>query len=170
MADAQEHYQLVLDDLIARRAKLDAAISAIQEAMGLSAGSGASVVAPAGGAGTEALRSDSFFGMTVIEAAKKYLAMSKRTKTAQEITDALKNGGYTFATGNPMATVTSVLHRSDAKGGDLVRVNKGTWGLAEWYPGRSKRKTTEKNGENGGGAEARDATPPTTENVAENAA
>jgi len=147
MADAQEHYQMVLDDLIARRAKLDAAISAIQEAMGLpSSGSLSAGATPAGGS-SDTLRSDSFFGMTVVEAAKKYLAVSKRTRTAQEVTDALKGGGYTFATGTPLATVTSVLHRSDAKGGEIIRVSKGTWGLAEWYPGRAKRnKNADKNG------------------------
>lgn len=78
--------------------------------------------------------------MTVLEATKKFLAMSKRTRTITEITDALKEGGYTFATGNPLGTVSAVLHRTDAKGGEVIRVSKGTYGLAEWYPGRAKRK------------------------------
>lgn len=143
MADPQEHYQMVLDDLMARRAKLDAAISAIQEAMGMPATAQAS---NGGSSGTSTVRSDSFFGMTVLEATKKFLAMSKRTKTITEITDALKEGGYTFATGNPLGTVSAVLHRTDAKGGEVIRVSKGVYGLAEWYPGRGKRKSTDKNG------------------------
>jgi hypothetical protein len=40
MADAQEHFQAVLDELIARRARLDATISGIQEEMGKSSAVG----------------------------------------------------------------------------------------------------------------------------------
>ena len=138
MADPQDYYQLVLDDLMARRAKLDAGIAAIQEAMGITGPPNGSAAVGANGAGS--IRSDSFFGMTVHEAAKKFLTMSKRTKTAQEIADALVEGGYTFATGNPLGTVSTVLHRADAKGGEIVRVSKGTYGLSEWYPGRPKKK------------------------------
>jgi hypothetical protein len=37
-------------------------------------------------------------------------------------------------------TVGSVLTRRFNQTGDIVKVGRGVWGLAEWYPGRSVKK------------------------------
>lgn len=132
-------YDIVLADLTARRDQLDAAIAAIQSAKGVASGG---ALSSASSGGTPQIRSDEFFGMTVLDGAKKYLAMMKRPQGSQTITDALQQGGYLFSAGNPVATVASVLNRDDGKGGDVVRTGKGMFGLAAWYPNRSRRKKT----------------------------
>jgi hypothetical protein len=41
---------------------------------------------------------------------------------------------------DPINTVGSVLTRRFAQVGDIVRVGRGTWGLADWYPNRTFKK------------------------------
>lgn len=132
-------YQAVLADLTSRRDKLNDAIAGIEAMLGTvpSAGGDAS---HRNDKGPAEIREDSFFGMTILDAAKKFLGMTKRPQSAAQVTDALKQGGYLFQSGNPVNTVGSVLNRSDAKGGDVIRVGRGSFGLASWYPNRPKRK------------------------------
>jgi hypothetical protein len=132
----KDAYDVVLADLLAQRERIDAAISAIQAARG---GAGAAAAQPSGGANSAKVEPDSFFGMTVLEAAKKFLGMTKRPQKANAIADALKQGGYHFATDNALPTVASVLNRDDAKGGEIVRVGKGLFALAAWYKTRPKK-------------------------------
>jgi hypothetical protein len=134
-------YEIVLADLIAKRNQLDAAIAAIKGAMGAGLGAASQVaISPSNGAPPQ-IRADEFFGMTVLDGAKKYLTMMKRPQSSQTITEALQQGGYLFSAGNPVATVASVLNREDGKpSGAVVRIGKGTFGLAEWYPNRPRRK------------------------------
>ncbi len=40
----------------------------------------------------------------------------------------------------------SCLTRRFAEVGDIVRVDRGTWGLKEWYPGRSFKTKAENDG------------------------
>lgn len=140
MSSQSIDYEAVLADLKARRDQLNSAIAAIE----LISGSGAisSSVQVPGQSGAAKIEPDSFFGLTIVDAAKKYLGMMKRPQGTQGITDALKDGGYLFTSEQPVQTVASVLARSDSKGGDIVRVGKGMWGLPEWYPNRPRRKKT----------------------------
>ena len=132
-------YAMVLADLKAKRADLDAAIAGIERMLGAATGGVISFEGlPAD------VQPDSFFGMSIIEGTKKFLAMKKRPQTTQEIADALIAGGMTHASGNWGNTVGSVLNRSL----ELVRVKRGTWGLAAWYPGR--RRTTSEKDKDGG--------------------
>lgn len=138
------NYQVVLEDLVSRRDQLNNAIAAIE---GIVSSGGVTSISLSGGSSLSAtvIKSDDFFQMTILDATKKYLGIVKRPQTAQEISEALKQGGYLFQTGNPTNTVTSVLSRDTAKGGDIVRTGKSLFGLAEWYPTRPKKKT--KNGD-----------------------
>lgn len=96
------------------------------------------------------LRSDSFFGMQVAEAIKKYLSIVKRPKPVSEIIEALEKGGLTSSSKNLYTTVMPTLIRKAKRDIDFVKVSNGSWGLIEWYPGRKKNKingnedTTEK--------------------------
>jgi hypothetical protein len=143
MSEEQNAYDVVLADLLAQRERLDAAIAAIQALKGGGGptGSGGSNAATqtGNGSGSTKIESDSFFGLTILEAAKKYLSMVKRPQKAGAITEALKQGGYTFSTSSPLPVVASLLNRDDAKGGEIVRVSKGMFGLASWYKTRPKR-------------------------------
>ena len=102
-----------------------------------------------GGSGiSRAVEPDTFYGMSIAEAAKKYLNMSgKKPQTTDAITDALGRGGVN-ATRDSVGTILVRVANQD---GDIVRVGRGLWGLFEWYPGRQRR--TKKRPENGGGTE-----------------
>jgi len=134
-------YHAVLRDLLAKREKLDTAIKLIEDLIGAGDLPGDSPVVPKEGQ----IRSDSFFGMTIADAAKRYLSVSKAPKTITEIADALRAGGYLFATRNPAATVKLTLYRLDRNGIDFVKLPSGQYGLREWYPNvaRNKRKVAD---------------------------
>jgi len=126
-------YAAVLADLKERRAQLDAAIAAIEVIIG-----GPSV--PSGS--SEPLRPDSFFNMTAIEAATKYLAMKKAPQTPTEIAEALETGGFTHSSKNLANTLYTALQRSYEGSGEVIKVGR-KWGLVEWYPGRPRKKVRE---------------------------
>ena len=83
------------------------------------------------------LASDEFFRMSVPQAIKAFLNLSKRPKSAKEITAGLQNGGLAHKARNLYATVYPTLLRME-KAAEVVRVRKGEWGLTEWYPGGRK--------------------------------
>lgn len=96
------------------------------------------------------LAPDSFFRMTVPQAIKEYLNISKRPKTGKQITEALRSGGLTSTAKNLYGTVYPTLLRME-KAGEVVRVSKGEWGLSEWYPGSRKVSTDKSETANGKG-------------------
>lgn len=133
-------YEAVLADLRSRRAQLDAAIAAIEAIAGVGAqDAGTGAVEQAAAGRPSDLRSDSFFGMGIADAAKKYLSMMKRPQSLAEISKALVSGGFTHASTNFSATLHTALSRR-AKIGEFVKVKRGQWGLSEWYPGISKKR------------------------------
>ena len=140
----------VLAGLIAQRDRLNTAIDALQAVHSGSspitgAGSMQAASATVSGSGY-VIRPDEFFGMTVLEGAKKYLGMTKRPQNARSVTEALQIGGYLFSSGNPVTTVASVLNRG-LDGGGIVRTGKGMFGLVEWYPGSGRARKPRQNGE-----------------------
>ena len=77
---------------------------------------------------------DTFFGMTIADAAKKYLTMMKVTKSNSDIAAALEQGGLKHSSKDFPSNVRSIIgHRED-----FLRVPNGDWGLAEWYPGQGR--------------------------------
>ena len=77
------------------------------------------------------VESDTFFGLSAVEAAKKYLKIVKRPTAMKEIEDALRAGGYLTNSQNFYANLYTAVMRSS----DFRKVGK-KWGLAEWYIGR----------------------------------
>lgn len=137
-------YAAVLADLKSKRDALDAAIAGIERIVGQAGGSAVTGVTDP--QVSSDVQSDSFFGMSISEAAKKFLAMKKKPQSTQDISGALEQGGMTHTSDNWGNTVGSVLSRIDAANGEIVRVKRGLWGLAAWYPGRKrpeKQKTEE---------------------------
>ncbi len=125
-------YEAVLDDLKARRDQLNVAIAGIEQMLGLAASS------PAGATPSvtdeqlpKQVETDTFFGLSAVEAAKKYLKIVKRPAAMKTIHDALKDGGYLTHSKNFYANLYTAIMRSP----DFVKVKKN-WGLAEWYGGR----------------------------------
>jgi hypothetical protein len=134
--DTSIDYQAVLADLKAKREKLDAAITGIETMLGLKSLDGGmqsnTNTGPEVGPGA-------YLGMSIVDATKKYLRAVKQPKRNEDILAALKTGGLLFTSKEPVNTVGSVLNRDWTNGGDIVRVSRGVWGLAEWNP-RLRRK------------------------------
>jgi hypothetical protein len=73
---------------------------------------------------------DTFFQMTVADAAAKYLAMTKKTKRIPELAEALLRGGVKSSS-KKFPDMVRIMLRRDPR---FVNVNS-EWGLREWYPG-----------------------------------
>ena len=132
-------YETVLADLKAQRARIDSAISAIEALRGsgtISAAAGVPAATPEG----PAEGPGAFLGMTLPEAAKKLLATRRQPLRNPDIAAAFKAGGLHMNSADPVNTIGSVLTRRAEMVGDIVKVGRGTWGLKEWYPGRSFKK------------------------------
>jgi len=144
-------YTNVLADLKARRVQLDTAIAAIEQLAGVPLSGTASATASGTASltvGEEQVKDDSFFGLSIPDAARKFLGMRKRPASTPDIADALKRGGLTTLKPETFAnTVGSVLNRIGKNEGSIVKVGRGKWGLAEWYPGRRKGKKQNDEGE-----------------------
>lgn len=127
-------YEAVLADLHAQRDRIDQAIALLQNLRGNTAPTSPALPksAPGGGVGPGA-----FLGMTIADAAKQLLAGRRRTMGNAEILEGLKSGGMVLTSADPMNTVGSILNRRFKEVGDVVRVDRGTWGLKEWYPNRN---------------------------------
>lgn len=145
-AETQIDYTAVLEDLENDRAELDALIAYIKrkklgqgdnptmQALGTSTSTGGRPIIRPGTGMINFTASDAYFGLGLIDAAKKYLGSVKAPKTAREIAEALVSGGFTTTSKDFKNTVFSVLFRESKQDGTLVKVNAG-WGLTEWYPG-----------------------------------
>lgn len=133
-------YDSVLADLRAKRDQLDQAIAAIEAIRG---GVGTAPIAMAGGGAGPNIAIDSvgaFLGMSIPEAAKKLLANKRTPLRNPEIVAGFKAGGFVLGSKDPVNTVGAVLTRRAQDVGDIVKVGRGTWGLKEWFPGRSFKK------------------------------
>lgn len=97
-----------------------------------------------GGPRDEALMDDTFFGLSLVDAARKYLRIVKRKKSTKEVMQALEAGGFTHTSKNFFTTVFSALQReSEKEASEIVKVGK-EWGLMDWYPGMRKKNIERK--------------------------
>lgn len=130
-------YEAVLKDLYAKRDQIDQAIAAIE---GLS---GASSPRPPS---TPVGRQDgvdgpgALLGMSIADATKKLLASKRKPLKNPEIVTLFKAGGLVLNSKDWTNTIGAVLTRRANEIGDIVKVDRGTWGLKEWYPNRSFAK------------------------------
>ena len=141
MGDENVNYQAVLADMRAKRARLDAAIRAMEEMV-----TGAGAAGDLGGVEVEVkpletvVSDDTFLGLSITAASEKYLRIAKRPQTTQEIAEALQKGGVHSTSGNFVNTVYTGLTRNEK----VVRLGRGKWSLKEWHPGiRSGKKSGE---------------------------
>ncbi len=130
-------YEAVLADLEARRADLEAAIIGIRRILGQTDEPGVSMKASNEPGKPIELEIDAFIGMSVSDAAKKFLRMmGRKPQGTQTICDALVRGGFKSKAKNFYSNVHTALSRDP----DFVRVGRGKWGLAEWYPSKRQPK------------------------------
>jgi hypothetical protein len=136
-------YTAVLADMEAKRTALDSAIAGIRQWLSLGGGSEDTLGATSPQAekrlDSPEIKFDSFFGLSIPDAIRKFLAMTKRPQSVSDITKAFQEGGMTTTSKNLLTTVGSTLSRLKQVDGDLVSV-QGKWGLREWYPGMRDEK------------------------------
>jgi hypothetical protein len=128
--------ELDIDAMIAayeaKIAAMQEAVSALKKARDALGGSGLSAGGRTGGG--QQLHPDSFVGMSIVEASAQYLRIVGRpARSTEEIVDALVRGGLQRVS---PASVATLLIREHNNEGPVVRVQKGFYGLAEWYPRR----------------------------------
>lgn len=131
-------YETVLADLYAKRDQILQAIAAIEGIRG-GALSAASSVPPTfvGSASGTLDGPGALLGMSIVDAAKALLKSKRTPLKNPDLAAMFKAGGLHMNSKEPANTIGSVLTRRMAEVGDVVRVGRGTWGLKEWYPGRS---------------------------------
>jgi HB1, ASXL, restriction endonuclease HTH domain len=137
-------YEAVLTDLRAKRDQLDQTIKLLEaqrSGSAVSPGVTANQAAPEG--------PGAYLGMTIADAAKRLLMSRKQPLGNAEILAGLKAGGLVMQGATPINTLGSVLFRRFHDVGDIVRIGRGTWGLAEWYPNRNFKKKAKGEGEGG---------------------
>jgi hypothetical protein len=133
-------YGSVLADLEQRRDALNTAIEAIRPLAEAGGAEGIPSVprSASRSGGAIQMRPDEFFGMSILQAAKRYLALAKQPKTAPDIAETVKAHGLLNTSKGFTNTVYSVLYRESARGGKTVVRVGNAWGLSEWYPNRPK--------------------------------
>jgi hypothetical protein len=136
MAKEVTHYDAVIADLEQKRDQLTVMIETLKN-MKLMGGGVPMPPAVRAAAITPLadLPHDAFFGMTIPEAAKKYLTLARGTKPQPELCEALLSGGFTTTASNFPEVVRATLGRHP----DFVKI-KGQWGLRDWYGNRGTRR------------------------------
>jgi hypothetical protein len=140
-------YEAVLADLRSKRDHLNATIAGIEQLLGVlgtTVGGGQGAPNSSGAQGRPAsshgeaeeqlpkeIQSDTFFGLSAVDGAKKYLKIVKQPATMKAMHDALLAGGYLTQSQNFYANLYTAVMRNR----DFQKVGK-RWGLAEWYQGR----------------------------------
>lgn len=131
-------YGAVLADLEARRDALDAVIAGVRALLGAL---GQPEIAPPGVNGGISTRVTNapqdvvpgmFHGLSVPEAARKFLELKKTKQRMKDIVDGIQRGGIESTAGNFYSNVfTSLLRKKE-----FIRIGK-FWALAEWHPTRA---------------------------------
>lgn len=130
--------ELYLEKLLQERDDINKIIEAIQRKIGGTITPTEGMSSSGGIKGSQQIHHDTFFGMSIVDAAKKYLKMvGKPARTTVEIVEVFERGGIkTSAT-----TLSSILSRADRQEQGICHPGRGTWGLPEWYPGTSRRSS-----------------------------
>lgn len=130
-------YAVVLSDLRQRRARLDAAILALEAVVCVPGGAARSPAAKAPAPGTKAA-TKSFVGLSVLDAAKCHLQRTGHSLRTTEILSGLQQGGVALTGKSPINSLGAILNSNLKKGAGIVRERRGVWALAAWHAPRSE--------------------------------
>lgn len=134
-ASLSDPYAAVLADLQIRRDQIDQAILAIEQIRGKDGASASTSSKTKGSNATVDL-----LGMSIVDAAKKLLAIKRTALKNNDLAVLFKEGGLMLNSKDWVNTIGAVLSRRANEVGDIVKIDRGTWGLKDWYPNRSFKK------------------------------
>jgi hypothetical protein len=144
-------YAAIISDLEAKKAALDATITAFRAAqaagaLGVSVGDSMPAMADEASALLRGMDVPvgAFLGKSIPEAAKLCLQIVKRKMTSKEISENLKKGGIESTAQNFPSIVHSILMRASKGGSGIVKLDRSYWGLAEWYPAGLRTSSTDR--------------------------
>ena len=131
MSPEQNHIDATVADL---EGWVERIITVIETLKVIRSGGGALPGLPSGpSVPTGKIQHDTFFQMSVPDAAEKFLTLVKKTMPTTDISAGLLNGGLKSAAKNFPSMLNTIMTRE----GRFVRVNR-EWGLSTWYPGMRK--------------------------------
>lgn len=148
-----------LERLKEQRARLDIQIAGVLAALGLAQEDGAAppsvslsgTPAATGTLTTQVIpgriRPDEFFGLSIPEAIKKFLAIMKQPQSPKAMVDGLQAGGLLTNAKNFYPNVTTALKR--LRLADQVVLTPNGWGLRSWYQNLPKSADEGKRGHGG---------------------
>jgi len=127
-------YTAVLADLEARRAALDAAIAGVRAVLGQGSSAEVTTLSIPGirKEGPTRVTPGMFHGLSVSEAARRFLELKKAKQRMKDIVEGIREGGIESSAENFYSNVFTTLQRRK----DFIRLGK-YWALAEWHPTRS---------------------------------
>ena len=159
-------YSAVLKDLEAKKQAIEALIANVRQLLGMGLQTGnLHPGSPGQAPESEDLRDHPFLGMSIGDAAKKYLTIAKHKQTVKEIADALERGGLHHVSANFPATVATMISRYAKTDPEVISVGRSEWALASWYGNRRPKAVeppTKKRKGKAKASENRAATPPVT--------
>jgi|SRR5471030_57258 hypothetical protein len=130
-------YDAAIADVEARIRSMQMALETLKQLRASALGEPISPTTNVSRSGDSEVQHDSFFGMTIADAARKFLTMKKATNPTGDIASALEQGGLKHSSKDFNTTVRSVLGQQREI---FLRVPNGDWGLVEWYPGQGRGK------------------------------
>jgi hypothetical protein len=130
------HYDIVIADLEAERDQLNSLIAMLKQKK-TGAPVAAAVAISAHRPSPDSIPHDAFFGMTLPNAAHKYLSILKTPRQHADLCADLVEGGFKSSASNFPEVVRSTLSRHP----DFVKVRRGQWGLREWYGNRKSKRS-----------------------------
>ena len=142
MPNPDQSLDQFLAELEAEYAALGDKIAFIRERLGLEPDQGdtgplqSSGMASNGSRSSGTVRGDEFFGMSLPDAIRAYLAIVKKPQTPKQIETAILSGGLITTAKHFYANVFTALKRL-RKSEEVIQVPGSGYGLAEWYKGRT---------------------------------
>ncbi len=99
--------------------------------------------------GVASIKGDTFYGKSVITAAREYLDMRKTANlgpaSAREVYEALKLGGFSFGSTIEANAITVVRQAMAKQTAVFHKLPTGDYGLAKWYKKIKPRKSSSSN-------------------------
>lgn len=155
MVNLDEAKRALLAEWEAKRDELNTLIAALRRELGMASGDQLRVETPPPpplSTSSNAInipdlvRPGDLFGMTQVEGIQTFLQRTnKQSATLQEIAQALYRGKATdtLLDGDKLRNLSSILSKTEI----FFPVARGRWGLAEWYPTKSRVRKKGNGGE-----------------------